>query len=89
MFGPGHGQQLSLPPSCLSSNEIVWIEPGEATFVNYEVVEAFGPPKGIKMYRHMYKKVDHFQNNNMEEVMLYVHDDSCCERTMEECDKWK
>jgi hypothetical protein len=92
MFGPLHGKTFCLPPSCLTNGVLVAMEEIDD---NHRATERrlmqMNPgydvyrPMGLEMQpSHFYKKMEEYSNSNMEEVVLYAHDDSCCEKTMED-----
>lgn len=90
MFGPLHGKTFNLPLSCLTSDVLVAMEEHTERSMyqlNPMYTSMIDGPNGLNEGmppRHFYKKMDEFGNSNMEECLLYVHDDSCCEKTMED-----
>jgi hypothetical protein len=76
IFGPGHGQTMTLggPPA----DEIVWQESQEPVFY----ADNAGPDELLRNSRrgiHRYRLNDEMESAQMEEVAIYTHHERCCE----------
>lgn len=79
LFGPGHGQTMTLggPPA----DEIVWQEASEPTFQELSGRDAILEDMArSKRNIHRYRLSDEMESAQMEEVAIYVHHERCCEK---------
>jgi len=82
MNGPGHGKTVELTAA---HKELMWQGPPANRFMPFDH-DSYGPSELVKVMRpkiHVYKYIDCFGNDNMEETYLYTHDGECCD------DVWK
>lgn len=84
MFGPCHGMTLHLPMHILQSGQLYVMEDAPVRHVERDIFLNGPMPFTDKGLRHVYTRMDEFSNENMEECALFLHDEGCCERTMED-----
>ena len=80
LFGPGHGHTMKLsgPPA----DEVVWQAEVRPTFKCYDDATQDEMLRGMREGRHVYRMEDELESSNMEECVIYVHHEKCCEQKM-------
>lgn len=82
LFGPAHGQTMKVsgPPA----DELVWRETEPPVWAFNERPEGPPNPREFMQGLHRYRKEDEMESSNMEECVLYVHHENCCEKVIPE-----
>ena len=81
MFGPAHGKTMLVNPG---STVDVALPVARSMFDFYDTAEQVRNSVGRnRINTHRYRRMDQFSSAQGEDVTLYIHDENCCDDTME------